>query len=119
MTVHDRILMHALKANKTIKIDSISQGTCAEYANSGRIFLLEFYFIIIFFSFWARIQQLLSTSKALISYQISQGQGKTESDLGTRLTMSNIFLKKTEGRIIVRINRFSVVVLKSLVSYEI
>ena len=48
MTVRDRILMRALKANKTIKIDSIPQGTRAEYANSGRIFPLEFYLFIFF-----------------------------------------------------------------------
>ena len=71
--------MRALKANKTIKIDSIPQGTCAEYAKSGRIFLLEFYFINIFFvlsthstnPFYKQIPDLLPKSPAA---QVRQSQ---------------------------------------------
>ena len=53
--------------------------------------ILFYYF---FFSFWARIQQFLSTSKALISYQISQGQSKTELRSGYEINNVQHIFKK-------------------------
>jgi len=67
--------MHALKAKKTIKIDSISQPTRMAVA---------------FFSFKERIRQLLSANNALISYPDIKRQAKIEPDLRTRSSMSNI-----------------------------